>query len=298
MALSSPAPRNWWGTEALIGKAGEEFVHEFGLPDAIQPLIEAAIGAGALNVTDNLWAHDALAFWAFQNESYDLAAHHVSAMDELIGQIDDNLREAIRLLTKKMWLCGRKGDVRMVRELFRDANRRAGAHLSMQHLVRHNYAGALYEAGAYEKCYDEALKLYRKYLQLLGLRQDELNGSNKTTWLFRMQAMKLFGLAGAFGSLIRYGQDIVDDFIGAMKDSTGARKIMETTMPSVLEEYSLTEFRVAVLGQYAVVLAYCGAKQEALAQMERLLPFLEKLPDSETAVLETQMQIVNKVASS
>ena len=324
-------------TDTLINIAGEEFVHEYGLPESIRPLIENAIKAGAMNAKDCFWAYDTLVFWAIQDEDHASAAKHLSMMSEFIDQIHDNSHEHLSLLTKQMSLRGHQGNVRMVRRLFRQSLNHVGPDAAIQRFVRHSYAAAMYAAGEYHTCHREALKLYEEYLGLLGLKTDDLigksaesiltklkhgtydrnilkyladacvlmansrtnqRGSDKLTWLLRMQAVKAYGLAGAFSSLLRYGQDLVNDFVGPLNDPNGARHFIEKTMLPALEKYSSTELSISVRGQYAVILAYCNSKDAALSELDKLVPFIDSLRSLERSVLERQIQIVNAIVYS
>ena len=84
--------------------------------------------------------------------------------------------------------------------------------------------------------------------------------------------MKFYVLARAFDSLIRVGQDLVDEFVGR-GDFIGAREVIETNLLPIVLKLMMVARIIPVRSQYAVVLAYCGEFDAADAEMARLAPY-------------------------
>jgi tetratricopeptide (TPR) repeat protein len=317
--------------ERLVGIIGDEFVYEYGLPESIREIIEHAVNSDVLSPEDRFWALDALAFWDFQDGNLGDLSLRVSAMEELLPSIVDGQREALSLMNKSMVLCAAQGDIEQAKQIFNESLEQSIIDSQIQIILRHNFANVLYEAGLYEDCRTQAEKLLEGYFQSFGLkpqdilgksskqlatelgellhRQDQLkhladafiliaaavwqlHGSSRVTWLYRMQAAKLFGLAGAYSSLVRSGLDIVDDFVSALNDPEAAREYIETSMLPAIDQFDLSELELAVRGQYAVVLAFCGQHDRALLEIERLGPFEPGIPEKDRAILERQRRIV------
>jgi hypothetical protein len=68
------------------------------------------------------------------------------------------------------------------------------------------------------------------------------------------------------------GQDAADELLEA-GDAEGARQIIEKYVLSLVTEFKLLEHLVPVRAQRAVIMAYCGQHQEALAEIRRLKAF-------------------------
>jgi hypothetical protein len=73
--------------------------------------------------------------------------------------------------------------------------------------------------------------------------------------LARIHALKFYDLAHAPQSLVRVGQDLVDDFV-ARHDFIGARDVIERNIFPIIQGMGLDSWVVPVRAQYAVVLAY------------------------------------------
>jgi hypothetical protein len=120
---------------------------------------------------------------------------------------------------------------------------------------------------------------------------------NKVPTLARLQAMKFYTLVGAYDSLVRLGMDVVDDFL-TMRDSSGARQIVEGfVMPYVGELNQPTE-QIFVRSQYAVVLARCGDYSEAEATLKLLRPYYVGLDENLRSELMKNEQLVHLANSS
>jgi hypothetical protein len=109
--------------------------------------------------------------------------------------------------------------------------------------------------------------------------------------LIRTHAMKFYALANAPDSVVRVGQDVVDDFIG-MRDFIGARGVMETNLLPILSSIKLAGRTIPVRSQYAVVLAYAGDFAAAEAEMARLAPYEPGLDLKGQGELRNQRKLI------
>jgi hypothetical protein len=166
----------------------------------------------------------------------------------------------------------------------------------------------MYELGQMEECVIATLDLVSEYYGVLGLTINDVmannpdkifpllkGGENHTDDLKHLadaldlqskalrvmgrkpglgpiHAMKFYSMAHSLDSFVRVGQELVDDFLG-YHDYIGARNVIETNLMPTIVGLKLAGRVIPVRSQYAVVLAYCGAFDEADAEMARLLPY-------------------------
>jgi hypothetical protein len=175
-------------------------------------------------------------------------------------------------------------------------------------IFRYNAAHALYDLGRYDACASITRELIPEYYDALGLKPDDvmmnnpnkiwpllkkgvdhgddlkhladcldlqahaLNEMGRHSHLARIHAMKFYSMANALDSYVRVGQDLVDEFI-ARHDYIGARDVLErNVLPTVIERKMVSRI-VPVRSHYAVVLAYCGDHDAAVAEMSKLAPY-------------------------
>jgi hypothetical protein len=98
----------------------------------------------------------------------------------------------------------------------------------------------------------------------LDLHAQALQRSGQSSPLARIHAMKFNELARAPQSVIRVGQDLVDDFC-VHHDFEGARDVIEKSLLPTIQALNLVSWVVPVRSQYAVVLAYSGQFDAARA---------------------------------
>ena len=106
--------------------------------------------------------------------------------------------------------------------------------------------------------------------------------------------MKFYDLARAPQSLVRVGQDLVDDFV-SRNDFVGARDVLERNLFPTIQGLGLVSWVVPVRAQYAVVLAYCGDHGAAVAEMERLRPYEAGLSPAQQGELRGQRRLVERL---
>jgi hypothetical protein len=108
--------------------------------------------------------------------------------------------------------------------------------------------------------------------------------------------MKFYQIAHAPVSLMKVGQDVVDEMLRLLKDPQEARRVIETLLLPIVSEYRLLEYVVPVRGQYVVVLAYCGEIQAARRLIRELEAF--RVMGDRKAELEDQRLLIEKIARS
>jgi hypothetical protein len=103
--------------------------------------------------------------------------------------------------------------------------------------------------------------------------------------------MKFYSMAQSLDSFVRVGQELVDDFIGR-NDYIGARDVIERNLMPTIMGLKLAGRIIPVRSQYAVVLAYCGALDEADAEMTRLAPYESGLDTRGQWELQNQRALI------
>jgi hypothetical protein len=106
----------------------------------------------------------------------------------------------------------------------------------------------------------------------LDLQSKAIKATGNNPGLAPIHAMKFYSMAQSLDSFVRVGQELVDDFIGR-SDYIGARDVIERNLVPTIMGLKLAGRIIPVRSQYAVVLAYCGAFDEADAEMARLAPY-------------------------
>lgn len=106
--------------------------------------------------------------------------------------------------------------------------------------------------------------------------------------------MKFYGLAGAYDSLIREGQDAADDFV-ARRDYEGAKEILEQHVLPSIREHGMVGKLLDATTQYAVILAYCGKVEDAEAQMARVEGLLHGATPDMRAQVAKQADVIRQV---
>jgi hypothetical protein len=121
-----------------------------------------------------------------------------------------------------------------------------------------------------------------------------LNSIGCKASLCRLHAMKFYQIAQMPVSLMKVGQDVVDELLGILRDPGEARRVIETLLLPIVKEYRLVEYVVPVNAQYAVVLAYCGEIEPARRLIRELKAFA--VSDFRQEELENQTRLIEKIA--
>jgi len=115
--------------------------------------------------------------------------------------------------------------------------------------------------------------------------------------LARIHAMKFYSMSQALDSFVRVGQDLVDEFV-ERHDYIGARDVFERNLIPTIIKTKLASHIVPVRSQYAVVLAYCGAFEQADEEMVRLAPYESGLDENGQIELQRQRALINQLKLS
>ncbi|KQP52479.1 hypothetical protein ASF41_12580 [Methylobacterium sp. Leaf111] len=311
--------------DLLIQFGTDEVFHELGL----WPEIEGWLFAAAKFHQDpgaRFWAMDAIAFHAMRVESPDVSTR-LDAMRALVNAHGLGADERLALGMKEMNLLARHGrKVDVLRILDETA---ATLHESPPHqrIFRYNAAVAFFHLGEHDRAARDAISIADEYFRHLGIdpssvmgrnpadlyailrKSDDLiddckhladcldlfataaNANGRASGNARVHALKFYQLAQSPESLVRVGQDLVDEFV-ERQDFTGARRVMEDSIFPIIRDLKLAAYVVPVRAQYAVVLAYCGAFDAAESEMSRLMHYESGMDASGRAVLADQRRLI------
>jgi tetratricopeptide (TPR) repeat protein len=313
--------------KTLVQMATDELFHELGVQPEIMNFLDKAATSAATEPEDRFWALDGLVFADVKHGNYEKASERQEAMARLIADHGLGVDERLALSMKRMNLLAEKGDADGVLASISEISELLPETRKHQRIFRYNAAHALFSLQRYEAAIAETSELIQEYYDVLGIGPEDVLGRNpdkirphlKTTPdlpdhlkhladcldlhahamnaaghvapFARIHAMKFYEMANAADSLIRVGQDLVDEFVGR-NDFVGAREIIETNLlPNVLRLKMLSRI-IPVRSQYAVVLAFCGAFDAAEAEMERLAPYEAGLDEKGQWKLRNQRKAI------
>ena len=141
----------------------------------------------------------------------------------------------------------------------------------------------------------DVLDELKRLADTLDLRARVLNGVGLPSGLCRLHAMKFYQIAYVPMSLMKVGQEVVDEFLSMLNDPWEARRVIETLLLPVVDEYRLVEYVVPVRSQYAVILAYCGEVDPARRLMRELEAFA--VSDFRRLELQNQAELIERIAA-
>jgi hypothetical protein len=130
----------------------------------------------------------------------------------------------------------------------------------------------------------------------LDLYAQARNAQNKESGLARLHAVKFFEISGAVSSVVRVGQDAVDELLNLTHDAQGARQFMENDLLPTIQRYRLFDYLIQVRSQYAVVLAYCGNIEKANKEISQLDAFVDTLQGDKLLEFKTQKHMIAEIA--
>ncbi|MBW4332114.1 SEC-C domain-containing protein [Stakelama sp. CBK3Z-3] len=110
--------------------------------------------------------------------------------------------------------------------------------------------------------------------------------------LARIHAMKFYELARTPQSMVRVGQDLVDELVW-IHDFQGARDVLEKTVFPTIQSMGLLSEVLPARALYAVVLAYCGDHDAADAELQRILPYRDAMHAGHRAALADQQALIS-----
>ncbi|MER8746127.1 ATP-binding protein [Mesorhizobium sp. M1004] len=311
----------------LVEMAGDELFHEMGYIDEISQYLTEVAASEDMSAEDRFWALDGLVFAGFKQGDDQDMRRKLKQMDELVRRNRLGLTERLAVGMKRMLFAARAGDVATVKATMKELSGLLPKTPEHLRVARYNYAHALFELGMTNECVATTLDLITEYYDLLGLTLGDVMGKNPDkifpllkgdqshtddlkhladcldlqgkairstgthSGLSLVHALKFYSMANALDSFVRVAQELVEEFI-SRNDYIGARDMMERNLlPSILE-LKMAGRVIPVRSQYAVVLAYCGAFDDADAEMARLLPYESGMDGRGQQVLRRQRELI------
>jgi hypothetical protein len=311
----------------LVEMATDELFHEMGYMGEIAGYLTEAAQSDTIGAEDRFWALDGLVFAHFKAGDEADIKEKLDRMDELVRKEKLGLQERLAVGMKRMVFAARAQDAATVKAIMQDMTRVLPKTPQHLRVARYNYAHAMYELGQMEECVTATLDLVSEYYCLLGLTINNVMANNPDTifpllkeggnhtddlkhladaldlqskalrmmgrnpGLGPIHAMKFYSMAHSLDSFVRVGQELVDDFVG-FHDYIGALNVIETNLMPTIVGLKLAGRVIPVRSQYAVVLAYCGAFDEADAEMARLLPYESGLDELGQRELQNQRAFI------
>jgi hypothetical protein len=311
----------------LVEMATDELFHELGYMEEIAEFLTTAAQSEEIKAEERFWALDGLVFAHFKSGDEASIKEKLDRMDELVRKNKLGLQEELAVGMKRMVFAARNQDAATVKAIMRDLSRVLPKTPQHLRIAKYNYAHAMYELGIMDDCVTSTLDLISDYYAVLGLTINDVmaqnpdkifpllkEGENHTDDLKHLadaldlqskaikamgnfpglgpiHAMKFYSMAQSLDSFVRVGQELVDDFL-ERNDYVGARDVIERNLMPTIVGLKLAGRVIPVRSQYAVVLAYCGAIDEAEAEMARLLPYESGLDERGQQELQNQRALI------
>lgn len=311
----------------LVEFATDELFHEMGVWPEIEPYLLAIAANEEADPETRLWALDGLAFNDLRDGEAESALERTNAMRALLDAHELGDAEWLACGMKRMLACARLGDADGVEATSDEVEKRLPDKSEHRRIFRYNRAWALFKLGQREAAAEEANALVGEYYEALGLKPADVFGRNAPelrpllpkgkdvtdtvkhladsldllaqsmgqfsprSALTRIHAMKFYELAQAYNSLVRVGQDLVDEFVDA-HDFIGAREVLEKNVFPFVQAIGLVSWVLPVRTLYAVVLAYCGDHDAAAAEVARLRPYEEAMVPGHREAFQNQKRLI------
>lgn len=311
----------------LVEFATDELFHEMGVWREIEPFLIAIAADEDEDAETRLWALDGLVFNDLREGDIEGGLKRIDAMRALLDNNDLGPDEWLAWAMKRMLAVSGNDDVQGVMEMLAEVEERLPESDQHHRIFRYNRAVAMFKLGAYDLTLQETEPLGEEYYGRLGLTPDQVFARNpsairpllpkgrdnrddlkhladtldlhaqtlqkvgRSSPLARIHAMKFYELAHAPQSVIRVGQDLVDDYC-EHNDFVGARDVIEKTLLPTVQALNLVSWVVPVRSQYAVILAYSGRFDAADAEMRRLAPYEAALSPAGKGELQDQRRLI------
>ena len=311
-------------TEVLadIASSLSEHIHEQGRSGDLEAVLEDVLVSAEVTPLDKFMVADTLALWEFHRPDKTGFVKLVRTMERLAREHDLGGDTPSRLAMKQMLEASLNHELAGIR-LYSARSLQHGGHPGIaKDSALCNTATAYYMADEPQETLEITGSLIEEYYGVpylneeqvfarsakvladeigsdfdvldelkrladtLDLRARALNEVGLPSGLCRLHAMKFYQIAHVPMSLMKVGQDVVDEFLGMLRDPWEARRVIETMLLPIVDEYRLVEYVVPVRSQYAVILAYCGEVEAA----RRLIGELEAFAVSDFRRLELQNQ--------
>ena len=316
--------------EVLVQFATDELFHEMSVWPEIEPFMVAVAGDNKENPETRFWALDGLVFNDLREGDLIAAQPRLDSMKKLLDIGELGSTEWLAWGMKQMLALTDTGDVEAVLDMSAQVEAELPDSPEHSRIFRYNRAHALLRLGQSALAASEVEPLIEEYYTVLGITPDDVLGRNAPelrpllprgrdstddlkhladsldlyaharardgyfTGLARIHAMKFYDLARAPQSLVRVGQDLVDEFV-SRNDFIGARDVLERNLFPTIQGLGLISWVIPVRSQYAVVLAYCGDHAAAAVEMERLAPYEAGLSSANGSMLRDQREIVERL---
>lgn len=310
--------------------ASDELFHEMGFLSEILEFLDEAATSEDNAPHDRFWALDGLVLSEMKSGVYEAASRRIAQMDLLIAEHNLGAQERLAAAMKRMNMLGVQGNIEKLLASIDDIEEFLPDTRAHQRVFRYNAAHALFSAGRPDVATSITGPLIEEYYDVLGLEPADVMGRNpdkigpllkksvdqvdhlkhladtldlhatamkasgRASPMGRIHAMKFYNLAGAYDSLVRVGQALVDDFV-ERNDFIGAREIIEGHLLPCVDKLKLLERVIPVRSQYAVILAYSGAFDAADAEMGRLAPYEAGLTTEGQQELRNQRKLVGEL---
>lgn len=311
----------------LVEFATDELFHEMGVWREIEPFLIAIAADEEEDAETRLWALDGLVFNDLREGDIEGGLERIDAMRTLLDNNELGPDEWLAWAMKRMLAVSGNDDVQGVMDMLAEVEERLPESDQHHRIFRYNRALAMFKLGAYDLTLQETEPLGEEYYGLLGLTPDQIFARNpsairpllpkgrdnrddlkhladtldlhaqtlqkvgRSSPLARIHAMKFYELAHAPQSVIRVGQDLVDDYC-QHNDFAGARDVIEKTLLPTVQALNLVSWVVPVRSQYAVILAYSGRFDAADNEMRRLAPYEAGLSPAGKGELQGQRRLI------
>ncbi len=315
----------------LIALSGEELFYEMGITVDILARLEHAAASVTLEPIHKFWALDGLVFSDIREGRFDRIPKWFDVIESILAKNQLSYREDIAYTMKRILFAAENKDRNEVQRLVKLTLPKL-SDPEHQRIFDYNHAIALWKMRKYKDAENLCSKVISQYYELIGMSPREVIGKNadvlwslinktenihehlkhladvlelftkvreqqgKATPFARIHAMKFYNMVNAPESMVRVGQDLVDEFVG-MKDYEGARQVMEQHVLPVVNKVGLLHRMVQVRSQYAVVLALSGFHDDADAEMKRLNPYFDGLNALQRKEIENQSNYIAYLAN-
>ena len=313
---------------ADIASSLSEHIHEQGRTGDLELVLEDVLASNDVAPIDRFMVADTLALWALHQPDKTGFPRLVRTMEQLAHDHNLGCDSNARLLMKQTIEAALDRDLNRIEVLGEQALAAADTPL-LRRIAKYNLAVSFYICDEPSETVAITAKLIEEYYEALGLTlemvfasspkaladdlghspdtMDDLkrlgdvldlrarvNDLGRESVLCRLHAMKFYQIAHVPVSLMKVGQDVVDECVRILHDPVEARRVIETLLLPIVEEYRLSDYVVPVRGQYAVVLAHCGEMEAARHLITQLKKFA--VSDGHAAQLQVQAELIENIA--